>query len=122
VLIDAPCSGTGTIGRRPDLVTRWRASNLEELRGLQTKILVTTSERARPGGAIVYAVCSVLREEGEDVVARALESAPWLSTAPFPAGPARRLAAEAHPRLTPPLEPTAISWRTAASRLTLQLT
>jgi 16S rRNA (cytosine967-C5)-methyltransferase len=102
VLVDAPCSGTGTIGRRPDLVTRWRASNLEELRGLQTKILVTASERARPGGAIVYAVCSVLREEGEDVVARALERAPWLSTAPFPADPARRLAGEAHTlRLTP---------------------
>jgi len=102
VLVDAPCSGTGTIGRRPDLVTRWRVSNLEELLGLQSKILVAASERVRPGGAIVYAVCSVLCEEGEDVVARALERAPWLSRAVFPPGPARTLAGEAHTlRLTP---------------------
>jgi len=102
VLVDAPCSGTGTIRRRPDLVTRWRASNLDQLRDLQVKILVAAAERARSGGAIVYAVCSILREESEDVVERALARAPWLSPAPFPGGPARTLAGDAHMlRLTP---------------------
>jgi 16S rRNA (cytosine967-C5)-methyltransferase len=102
VLVDAPCSGTGTIRRRPDLATRWRSSNLDQLRELQVKILVAAAERARPGGAIVYAVCSVLREEGEDVIERTLASVPWLSPGPFPGEPARTLAGHAHMlRLTP---------------------
>jgi 16S rRNA (cytosine967-C5)-methyltransferase len=91
VLVDAPCSGTGTMGRRPDLATRWRASKLDELRDLQTKIVLAAAERARPGGAVVYAVCSVLREEGEEVVERILERAPWLAPAPFAGDPARTL-------------------------------
>jgi 16S rRNA (cytosine967-C5)-methyltransferase len=102
VLVDAPCSGTGTIARRPDLATRWRASNLSELQDAQTKILVAAAERAKPGGAILYAVCSVLREEGERVVERALALAPSLEPAPFPGSPARELAGEtAQLRLTP---------------------
>ncbi len=95
VLVDAPCSGTGTIGRRPDLATRWRAAELAGLQDLQSLILVAAAERAKPGGTILYAVCSVLREEGEDVVARALERAPWLAPAPFAADPARALAGDA---------------------------
>ncbi|HEX9296432.1 MAG TPA: RsmB/NOP family class I SAM-dependent RNA methyltransferase, partial [Polyangiaceae bacterium] len=102
VLVDAPCSGTGTIRRRPDLATRWQASSLSAFQALQVAMLVAASERAREGGAILYAVCSVLREEGEDVVERAVARAPWLSRAPFPAEPARSLAGEATTlRLTP---------------------
>jgi 16S rRNA (cytosine967-C5)-methyltransferase len=102
VLIDAPCSGTGTIGRRPDLATRWRAATMNELRDVQSKILVAAAERAKPGAAVVYAVCSVLREEGELVVDRALAGAPWLEPAPFPGEPARTLAGAATSlRLTP---------------------
>jgi 16S rRNA (cytosine967-C5)-methyltransferase len=102
VLVDAPCSGTGTIARRPDLATRWRASDLEQLRELQTSILVAASERAKPGGAIVYAVCSLLKEEAEEVIARALDRAPWLEPVPFPANPAKTLAGGAMTfRLTP---------------------
>ncbi|MET0592556.1 MAG: transcription antitermination factor NusB, partial [Polyangiaceae bacterium] len=66
VLVDAPCSGTGTIRRRPDLASRWDAAKLPELRDLQIQILLAAAERAKPGGTIVYAVCSVLREECEE--------------------------------------------------------
>jgi 16S rRNA (cytosine967-C5)-methyltransferase len=102
VLVDAPCSGVGTLRRRPELVTRREASNLADLCDLQTKILVAAAERAREGGTIVYAVCSVLREECEDVIDRALAGAPWLTSAPFAGEPARKLAGDAHVlRLTP---------------------
>ena len=81
VLVDAPCSGTGTIRRRPDLAARWDAAKLSELRDLQVRILLAASARAKPGGLIVYAVCSVLCEEGEDVIAEARARAPWLEEA-----------------------------------------
>jgi 16S rRNA (cytosine967-C5)-methyltransferase len=81
VLVDAPCSGTGTIRRRPDLAARWDAAKLPELSELQVQILVDAAERAKLGGTIVYAVCSLLREECEDVIDRALARAPWLASA-----------------------------------------
>ena len=64
VLVDAPCSGTGTWRRNPE--TRWRlnASRLEKLVQLQSNLLDVAAELVRPGGAVVYAVCSVLAEEG----------------------------------------------------------
>jgi 16S rRNA (cytosine967-C5)-methyltransferase len=78
VLVDAPCSGTGTLRRRPDLAARWDASKLPELRELQVKVLLGAAARVKVGGLVVYAVCSVLREECEDVVAMVLARAPWL--------------------------------------------
>ncbi len=66
-----------------------------ELADLQTKILLAAAERARPDAAVVYAVCSVLREEGEDVVERALARAAWLAPAPFSGDPAKKLAGDA---------------------------
>jgi 16S rRNA (cytosine967-C5)-methyltransferase len=81
VLVDAPCSGTGTIRRRPDLAARWDAAKLLDLRELQTRILLGAASRAKVGGLIVYAVCSVLREEGEDVIAEVRARAPWLEEA-----------------------------------------
>jgi 16S rRNA (cytosine967-C5)-methyltransferase len=62
-LVDAPCSGLGVLNRRPDL--RWRALPLPQL---QLDLLRAAAERVRPGGAIVYSVCTVSAEEGEDVV------------------------------------------------------
>jgi len=79
VLVDAPCSGTGTLRRRPDLAARWDASKLPELRELQVKVLLGAAARVKVGGTIVYAVCSVLREEGEEVIAEAVARAPWLA-------------------------------------------
>jgi len=62
-LVDAPCSGLGTLAARPDL--RWRGAPLP---GLQLELLHAAVERVRPGGSITYAVCTLNREENEDVV------------------------------------------------------
>ena len=64
VLVDAPCSGTGTWRRNPE--TRWRITpeRLERLTRLQAQLLDLAAELVRPGGHLVYAVCSVLAEEG----------------------------------------------------------
>jgi 16S rRNA (cytosine967-C5)-methyltransferase len=64
VLVDAPCSGTGTWRRNPE--TRWRldSDRLSRLLNLQAHILDVAAELVRPGGFVVYAVCSVLAEEG----------------------------------------------------------
>jgi 16S rRNA (cytosine967-C5)-methyltransferase len=62
-LVDAPCSGLGVLAGRPDL--RWRAKPLQEL---QLELLRAAADRVRPGGAIVYSVCTIARAENEDVV------------------------------------------------------
>ena len=63
-LVDAPCSGLGVLNQRPDL--RWRA---EPLPDLQLALLRSAAERVRPGGTIVYSVCTINAAENEDVVA-----------------------------------------------------
>jgi 16S rRNA (cytosine967-C5)-methyltransferase len=62
-LVDAPCSGLGVLARRPDL--RWRARPLPEL---QLELLRAAAERTKPGGTIVYAVCTLNADENEAVV------------------------------------------------------
>jgi 16S rRNA (cytosine967-C5)-methyltransferase len=71
VLIDAPCSGTGTIRRRPELLLRRAAEDVAALATLQSQILARAASLVKPGGRVIYAVCSVLREEAEDVVSGA---------------------------------------------------
>jgi 16S rRNA (cytosine967-C5)-methyltransferase len=63
VLVDAPCSGLGVLASRPDL--RWRAQPLPEL---QQQLLAAAAERVRPGGMILYSVCTINSEENEAVV------------------------------------------------------
>jgi 16S rRNA (cytosine967-C5)-methyltransferase len=94
VLVDAPCSGVGTLRRRPELALRRESGDLEGLSDLQLRVLLATAPLVRPGGIIVYAVCSVLREEAEDVVARAIAEMPSLTPVKFPDGPARAIAGE----------------------------
>lgn len=62
-LVDAPCSGLGTLSSRPD--QRWRAEPVPEL---QRALLAAAAERVRPGGTILYAVCTINRAENEDIV------------------------------------------------------
>jgi 16S rRNA (cytosine967-C5)-methyltransferase len=62
-LVDAPCSGLGVLAGRPDL--RWRARLLPDL---QRRLLRAAAERVRPGGTIVYSVCTIARAENEDIV------------------------------------------------------
>lgn len=66
VLVDAPCTGTGTWRRNPE--TRWRVTpeRLERLTALQARLLDLGATLLRPGGRLVYAVCSLLAEEGRD--------------------------------------------------------
>ncbi|HST16116.1 MAG TPA: transcription antitermination factor NusB [Gaiellaceae bacterium] len=62
-LVDAPCSGLGVLARRPDL--RWRAQPLPEL---QQELLAAAASRVKPGGTVVYAVCTINADENEAVV------------------------------------------------------
>jgi 16S rRNA (cytosine967-C5)-methyltransferase len=68
VLVDPPCSGLGTLQSRPDI--RWHATpeQIEELAGLQARILAAGARATRPGGALVYSVCTISRAEGERVM------------------------------------------------------
>jgi 16S rRNA (cytosine967-C5)-methyltransferase len=69
VLVDAPCSGSGTWRRNPEL--RWRLTHarLDAVIALQAYLLDLATQLVRPGGALVYAVCSLIAEEGADQIA-----------------------------------------------------
>jgi len=84
VLIDAPCSGTGTWRRNPD--ARWRAPELglDNLIALQARILASAARLVKPGGRLVYATCSVLSEENEAQVAAFLAANPAFQIVPLP--------------------------------------
>lgn len=66
VLLDAPCSGTGTLRRRPDLKWRKSEANILELVQVQRELLDLCAQMVRPGGALVYSTCSLEREENQD--------------------------------------------------------
>ena len=83
VLVDAPCSGIGTMRRRPEVLHRNIEETLASLRELQRSILAHAATRCRPGGRLIYAVCSVLREEAEDVVHDSLRRGVPLEPTPF---------------------------------------
>ncbi len=72
VLVDAPCSGLGTLRRHPEIRWRRKPEDLASQAARQLEILKVCSEHLRPGGALVYAVCSGEPEEGEKVVERFL--------------------------------------------------
>lgn len=69
VLVDAPCSGLGTLRRSPDLKWRLSAPDVQALSQRQASILAAAARLLKAGGRLVYATCSLLREENEDVVA-----------------------------------------------------
>jgi 16S rRNA (cytosine967-C5)-methyltransferase len=73
VLVDAPCSGTGTLRRNPEI--RWRISpaDIEDLSGRQKQLLLNASHAVKPGGRLVYSTCSVEADENEDVAQTFLE-------------------------------------------------
>ena len=67
VLVDAPCTGSGTLRRHPDLKWRQNDASLAALAASQRAILAAAARLVKPGGRLVYATCSVLAAEGEDV-------------------------------------------------------
>ncbi len=104
VLLDAPCSGLGTMARHPDLRWRLRARDLPPSAERQAAMLASVAPLVKPGGLLVYAVCSVEPEENEGVLAPFLaghpeftpeELPPWAS--PFADRPYVRMRPEAHP-------------------------
>lgn len=89
VVVDAPCSGMGTWRRAPDARWRLTPAALERARARQQALLSRAAQLVRPGGRLVYAVCSLLPEEGEDQVAAFRAAHPGFRPSP----PAERWAA-----------------------------
>jgi 16S rRNA (cytosine967-C5)-methyltransferase len=87
VLVDAPCSGLGTLRRRPDL--RWRvdAAAVDRLVGLQRALLAAAADLVRPGGTLVYSVCTLTAAESTGVDAWLAEARPDLVPEPPPGDP-----------------------------------
>lgn len=80
VLVDAPCSGSGTLRRHPEQVLR--SVDLEAMAQLQYSILAQAAQAVRPGGRLVYATCSFLPQENDAVVQRFLEAHPDFAAVP----------------------------------------
>jgi 16S rRNA (cytosine967-C5)-methyltransferase len=79
ILVDAPCSGTGTLARHPEIRWRLKPEQLRELNHLQSRLLATALKQLAPGARLVYSTCSLEPEENEDVVAEALREFPDVS-------------------------------------------
>ncbi len=97
ILVDAPCSGTGTLRRRPDIPWIRTAADIAALAGLQTDILANAVAQLRPGGVLVYAVCSLEAEEGPDRIAGVLADNPELERLPIDAAAVGPMAAALTP-------------------------
>jgi 16S rRNA (cytosine967-C5)-methyltransferase len=82
VLVDAPCTGLGTLRRNPDLKLRQSEQGLAELNVKQRSILDAAAALVKPGGRLVYGTCSLLREENEDIVAQFLAAHPDFKVVP----------------------------------------
>jgi 16S rRNA (cytosine967-C5)-methyltransferase len=83
ILVDAPCSGTGTLGRHPEIRWRLRSEQLAEFHALQTAILRSACAQLAIGGRLVYSTCSLEPEENEEVVEDMLRSAPGIRRVPM---------------------------------------
>jgi 16S rRNA (cytosine967-C5)-methyltransferase len=105
-LVDAPCSGTGTLRSHPEIRWRLREEDVGELASRQLAILEGVAAVVRPGGALVYATCSLLRRENEEVIRSFLSSHPeWTSVEPTRTLPAsaRELVVDGALRTAPDL-------------------
>jgi 16S rRNA (cytosine967-C5)-methyltransferase len=85
VLLDAPCSGLGTLRRNPDLRWRLRPEDLPRQAARQRRLLAATCRLVRPGGLLVYATCSAEAEETTEVIADFLAQHDDFTPAPMPA-------------------------------------
>lgn len=88
VLLDAPCSATGTIRRHPDILHLRRKDDTSQRVALQERLLDKAADLVRPGGRLVYCVCSLEPEEGERQIAKFLAARPAFVRLPIAAGEA----------------------------------
>lgn len=88
LLIDAPCSGLGTLKRQPDLKWRLKPAQLERVRGIQKELLSSYAVMLRPGGRLVYATCSILPSENRAAVDSLLEKGGFTMLEERPLSPA----------------------------------
>ncbi|HEY1752791.1 MAG TPA: RsmB/NOP family class I SAM-dependent RNA methyltransferase [Caulobacteraceae bacterium] len=86
VLLDAPCTATGTFRRHPDTLWAGRPGDIAKLAQAQARLLDAAARKVRPGGRLVYCVCSLEPEEGEGQVGPFLKRNPGFALAPITAG------------------------------------
>jgi 16S rRNA (cytosine967-C5)-methyltransferase len=86
VLLDAPCTSTGTIRRHPDILHLKRADDVAVLAALQSRLLDNAARLVKPGGVLVYCTCSLEPEEGADQIARLLARDPGFVRLPIAPG------------------------------------
>lgn len=102
VLVDAPCSGLGTLRRHPELRYRRKEEDIGRLASLQRRILESSQEAVPPGGLLVYAVCTVDPQEGQDQVEMFLRSHPeWTAEPPVLHGGVKLPLSQAYLRTLP---------------------
>ncbi len=76
VLVDVPCSGTGTLAHNPEIKWRLKLEDIAELQARQLAILRAATQLVAPGGRLLYSTCSLEREENEEVVEMTLATTP----------------------------------------------
>ena len=86
VLLDAPCSSTGTIRRHPDIPWLKQAADITKLAAFQGRLIERAAALTKPGGTLVYCTCSLEPEEGENIIAGLLARAAGIRRAPITAG------------------------------------
>jgi 16S rRNA (cytosine967-C5)-methyltransferase len=105
VLLDAPCSATGTFRRHPDVLWNAKPGDIARLAASQARLLDAAAEHTRPGGRMVYSVCSLEPEEGEAQIAPVLARNPDMRLSPIQPGeggaPGRSLRADGTLRILP---------------------
>jgi 16S rRNA (cytosine967-C5)-methyltransferase len=105
ILIDAPCTATGTIRRHPDVAWLKQESDISALTALQRRLLQRAVALLKPGGTLVYCTCSLEPEEGEQAVAALLAAESGIRRAPIDAsevaGQAELVTAEGDLRTLP---------------------
>jgi len=76
ILLDAPCSGTGTIRKSPRTILEWNPNNIKRIAGIQRQLIKTSFENLKKGGTLVYSTCTLEPLENEGIVSHLLENYP----------------------------------------------
>ncbi len=83
IVIDAPCSGLGTIRKNPDIKLRRKPEDLPAVQQLQLQILIAAAERLKPHGSVIYSTCTINKEENERIIAQFIHKQPQFKIEPI---------------------------------------